>query len=146
VFFRSKAVQDFEKHREARLNEYQKSFVQQEASLRAEHEKLEDKIKLGKEAYTVAEKAFQGKVEEARKKFEELRRKVDVASAETEKKVKEEIFKIVSELKKKHGLSTIFDKGALLISDEVVDLTDEAVKLVNEKLPSVKVSIPPVKG
>ena len=146
VFYRAKAIQEFEQHRENRLKEYQKSFVQQETNLRKEHEKLEDKMKLGKEAYIEAEKGFQGKVDEARKRFEEMRKKIDLASADAEKKVKEEILKIVMDLKKKHSLGTVFDKGALLISDEVHDLTEEAVKLVNERLPSVKVSIPPVKG
>ncbi|MDP1975527.1 MAG: hypothetical protein Q8K37_06105, partial [Alphaproteobacteria bacterium] len=84
VFYRAKAIQEFEQHRENRLKEYQKSFVQQETNLRKEHEKLEDKMKLGKEAYIEAEKGFQGKVDEARKRFEEMRKKIDLASADAE--------------------------------------------------------------
>lgn len=144
VFFKCAAIQEFGKHREARMKEYQKTFTEREAALRAEHQKLEEKMKLGKDVFDKAQKQFQAKVDAERKRGEEARKRVDMASAEVEKKVKGEILKIIAELQKEKKLGTVLDKGAILVSSEAVDLTSDVLQKLNKAMPKVDIKIPAV--
>lgn len=144
VFFKCAAVQEFGKHRESRMQEYQKTFTEREAALRTEHQKLEEKMKEGKDVFDKAQKVFQTKVDAERKRGEEARKLVDKASADVEKKVKDEILKILAELKKEKNLGTVMDKGAILLSDEAQDLTEDVLAKLNKTLPKVDISIPAV--
>lgn len=144
VFFKCDAIQEFGKHREARMKEYQETFTKREGDLRTEHQQLEEKMKLGKKEFDDAQKKFQAKVDVERKRGEEARKRVDMASAQVEKRVKDEILTIIAQLQKEKKLGTVLDKGAILVSSEAVDLTEEVLAQLNKALPKVDIKIPAV--
>lgn len=144
VFFKCDAIQDFGKHRESRMKEYQETFSKREGELRAEHQKLEEKMKVGKKEFDDAQKQFQSKVDSERQRGEEARKRVDTASMQVEKRVKDEILKIISELQQEKKLGTVLDKGAILVSSEAVDITADVLTRLNKALPKVDITIPAV--
>src|SRR5690606_37868508 len=138
----SRAAQSLQSQIKGKKEGYQKEFSSKEKELRSAEEALiAQREKLTAEEFGKQRKAFEEKVFEARKLFQQRRNALDSGLAKAMSELRRNIVQSAATVAEQKGYDIVLTRESVLIAEKSLDITDEVLKALNEKTGDIKLQV-----
>ncbi len=124
----------------AKSKQFHTELENQDKTLSAQKEALaKSRESMTEDAFEKKVKELQNKYGDAERLLQERRRTLDVASNTSRNKLLTEATKVIADIAKERGYSTVFTQEAVLLAEPELDITAEVVTRMNKTVKKIAI-------
>lgn len=142
VLAKSAAGQSLQSQLKERRESFQKDFVQIEKDLQSRGKAiLAERATLSQDAFEEKKKVFEKELQEARKRFQTLKRALDEGFASSIGQIRSRIVSIATDLSRERGYRLVMTRENLVVVDKSLDITGDVMSRMNKDMPNVVLKV-----
>lgn len=139
----SKAAKSIQKKLNNKKEEFQKEFSAHEKELRTKEKELIDmRNSLSAEEFKEKRTAFEEKLLETRKLFQQRRSTLDQALGKAMADLRKEILQVTAKISDERGYQVVFSRENVVIVEKSMDITKDVMSALNKAIQDIDLEIP----
>ncbi len=135
----SKRGQSARENFQTAIENRQEALLKEKQAIERRRKDLEKQAVLMKESERAkAQREFQLRVRDYERKMRDVREELGLREQEVTNEILKDLQKVIGEVGKSGGFTMILERGQLLYTDKVIDITDDVIQLYNERFQNDK--------
>lgn len=144
ILAESKAAQSLQAQLQTKKGAFQKEFAAKEKELLAAKTALiteQETKKATKEEFEKKVKAFDAKVDQARKESQKSRAALDTALSKSMSELRKSIVEATAKVANEKGYEIVLTRESVLIAEKALEITDDVLKALDAKVTTIPLKV-----